>query len=176
MSLPPQNLYVEVLSPSSQNVTVFGDMAFKEATKIKIRLLGWTRICPQCGKHRFDSWVGKILWRKEWLPTPVFSPGESHGQRRLVSYSHCCRKELDRTATLQSGLYSNMSSIFIRRGNLDLRRNTSDVCTQKKGPVRTQREVSHLQANQRGSGDNQICLSLNLGFPASRTARKHTTA
>jgi len=23
----------------------------------------------------------RILWRREWLPTPVFLPGEFHGQR-----------------------------------------------------------------------------------------------
>ena len=27
---------------------------------------------------------GKIPWRRKWQPTPVFSPGESHGQRSLV--------------------------------------------------------------------------------------------
>jgi len=27
----------------------------------------------------FDPWVGKIPWRREWLPTPVFWPGELHG-------------------------------------------------------------------------------------------------
>ena len=27
----------------------------------------------------FDLWVGKILWRRERLPTPVFWPGEFHG-------------------------------------------------------------------------------------------------
>ena len=27
----------------------------------------------------FDPWVGKISWRRERLPTPVFWPGESHG-------------------------------------------------------------------------------------------------
>ena len=26
-----------------------------------------------------DSWVGKILWRKKWQPTPAFLPGEFHG-------------------------------------------------------------------------------------------------
>ena len=36
---------------------------------------------------RFNPWVGKIPWRKEWLPTPVFLPGESHRQRSLVGYS-----------------------------------------------------------------------------------------
>ena len=35
----------------------------------------------------FDPWVGKIPWRKEWQPTPVFLPGEFHGQRRLAGYS-----------------------------------------------------------------------------------------
>ena len=36
---------------------------------------------------RFDPWMGKMLWRSKWLPTPVFSPGESHGQRRLAGCS-----------------------------------------------------------------------------------------
>ena len=34
------------------------------------------------------SWVGKIPWRRKWQPTPGFFPGESHGQRSLVGYSH----------------------------------------------------------------------------------------
>ena len=38
-------------------------------------------------RHGFDPWVGKIPWRRAWQPTPVFLPGESHGQRSLVSYS-----------------------------------------------------------------------------------------
>ena len=29
----------------------------------------------------------RFPWRREWLPTPVFLPGESHGQRSLVGYS-----------------------------------------------------------------------------------------
>ena len=33
----------------------------------------------QCGRPRFDTWVGKIPWRREWLPTSVFWPGELHG-------------------------------------------------------------------------------------------------
>ena len=32
----------------------------------------------------FDPWAGKILWRMAWQFTPVFLPGESHGQRSLV--------------------------------------------------------------------------------------------
>ena len=33
-----------------------------------------------------QSWVRKIPWRKAWQPTPVFLPGESHGQSSLVGY------------------------------------------------------------------------------------------
>ena len=36
----------------------------------------------------------------EWLPTPVFLPGESHGQRSLVGYSPWGHKELDTTERL----------------------------------------------------------------------------
>ena len=37
----------------------------------------------QCRRHkrcRFDPQVGTIPWRREWQPTPVFLPEESHGQ------------------------------------------------------------------------------------------------
>ena len=37
-------------------------------------------------RPEFDSWVRKIPWKREWQPTPVFFPGESHGQSSLVSY------------------------------------------------------------------------------------------
>ena len=38
---------------------------------------------------------GDIL--EKWLPTPVFSPGEFHGQRSLVGYSSWGHKESDTT-------------------------------------------------------------------------------
>ena len=34
--------------------------------------LRWLSIYLQCGRPRFDSWVGKIPWRRGRLPTPVF--------------------------------------------------------------------------------------------------------
>ena len=39
-------------------------------------------------RTQFDSWVGKIPWRRAWQPTPVFLPGESHGQRSLQATVH----------------------------------------------------------------------------------------
>ena len=41
--------------------------------------------------------VRKIPWRRAWQPTPVFSPGEFHGQRSLVGYSPWGCKESDMT-------------------------------------------------------------------------------
>ena len=44
----------------------------------------------QCRRHKgheFNPWVGKIPRRRAWQPTPVFLPGESHGQRSLAGYS-----------------------------------------------------------------------------------------
>ena len=38
------------------------------------------------GNAGFDPWVGKIPWRRAWQPTPVFLPGQSHGQRSLAGY------------------------------------------------------------------------------------------
>ena len=39
-------------------------------------------------RHKFDIWIRKIPWRRAWQPTPVFLPGESHGQRSLVGSLH----------------------------------------------------------------------------------------
>jgi len=59
--------------------------------------LGGKESACQCRRHRLDPWVGKIPCRRKWQPTPVFLPGKSHGQRRLVGYSLCGCKELDTT-------------------------------------------------------------------------------
>ena len=40
--------------------------------------------CRRCKRLMFDPWVGKMPWRRAWQPTPVFLPGESHGQRSLA--------------------------------------------------------------------------------------------
>ena len=44
--------------------------------------------------------MGKIHWKREWLPILVFLPGEFHGQRGLVGYSPWGCKELDMTEGL----------------------------------------------------------------------------
>ena len=53
--------------------------------------------CRRHKRHGFDTWVGKILRKRKWQPSPVFLPGKSHGQRSLAGYSKLGCKELDTT-------------------------------------------------------------------------------
>ena len=45
----------------------------------------------------FDPWVRKITWIRKWQSTPVFLPGEFHGQRGLAGYTPWGHKESDMT-------------------------------------------------------------------------------
>ena len=49
---------------------------------------------------------GRFPWRRAWQPTPVFLPGESHGQRSLVGYSPwgCCKESDSTDATEHTAL------------------------------------------------------------------------
>ena len=44
----------------------------------------------------------QILWRRKWQPTPVFLPGEFHGQRSLAGYSPLSCKESTRLSNYYS--------------------------------------------------------------------------
>ena len=46
---------------------------------------------------RFDSWVGKIPWKRKWQPTPVFLPEKFHGQSHLAGNSLRGCNESDKT-------------------------------------------------------------------------------
>ena len=80
--------------------------------------LRWQRIHLQCRRPAFDPWVGKIPWRREQLPIPVFLPGEFHGPRSLAGYSLRDCKELDMTEQLSlaysrtSNKYNHNSVVF----------------------------------------------------------------
>ena len=52
---------------------------------------------PACNAGDLGSipGLGRFLWRREWQPTPVFLPGESHRNESLVGYSPWGRKESD---------------------------------------------------------------------------------
>ena len=58
------------------------------------------KIVPHCGKPGFNPRIGRIPWRRERQPTPIFFPGEFHAQSSLVGYSPWGLKESDMTERL----------------------------------------------------------------------------
>ena len=55
----------------------------------------------QCRRHRrcgFDTWVGKLPWRRKWQLNPLLLPGKFHRQMSLAGYSPWGPRELDMIA------------------------------------------------------------------------------
>ena len=69
------------------------------------------RIHLWCQRPAFDSWVGKIPWRRKITgrrqPTPAFLAGKCHGQRSLVGYSPWGRNQSDETEWLSMHVSQN---------------------------------------------------------------------
>ena len=64
---------------------------------------------------KLSPWVRKIPCRRAWQPTPVFLPGESHGERSLVSFSQKGQKELDKTEAterMHTHTYTRIQSYY----------------------------------------------------------------
>ena len=65
------------------------------------------------------TWVQSLgqedLLEKGWQPTPVFLPGESHGQKSMVGYSPWVCKELDTTERLTLS-HSQIMCLYSRGG------------------------------------------------------------
>ena len=66
----------------------------------------YCRICLQRRRPGFRPWVRKVLWRREWQSTPVFSPRESHGREAWWA-SSWRRKESDTTEWLTHPPHEN---------------------------------------------------------------------
>ena len=67
----------------------------------------WASLVAQTVKNppaKLENWVQSLgwedPWRRAWQPTPVFLPGEFHGQRSLAGYSPWDCEELDTTKQL----------------------------------------------------------------------------
>ena len=57
-------------------------------------------LCDWIWKWPKKLWLKAKVWRRKWQSTPVFLPGESHGQRSLVGYCSWGHKEPDTTEWL----------------------------------------------------------------------------
>ena len=93
--------------------------------------------CRRHRRHGFDPWVRKIFWRRKWLPTPVFLPGESQGQSSLVGYSPWGHKKSDRTeVTEHSHMHIRKKRPVTQIMNLrwGLPTVAKTLCSQGRGP------------------------------------------
>ena len=109
----------------SKTVCVLTSSSYKDTSDN--RLLGASQVAlvvknlstntGDARRCRFDLWLGKVLWRRKWQPTPVFLPGKFHGQMSLAGYSSWPCKELDATEHAQKHKH-----VFAR----DLNRGISD--------------------------------------------------
>ena len=79
--------------------------------------LRWERICLQCRRPGFNPWFRKIPWRREWLPTPVFLPGEFHEQSRsYCSYagSRGTQEVVERNLPVRVWIFDVTESLTLR--------------------------------------------------------------
>ena len=65
--------------------TIFWETAIR-ASQVVLVVENLPANTGDIGDIGFDPWVREIPWRRAWQPTPVFLPGESHGQRSLAGY------------------------------------------------------------------------------------------
>ena len=90
------------------------------------------RICLQCRKPEFNPWVGKIPWGRAWQPTPVFLPGECHGQRSLAGYSPWgCKNTTEQLSTYAARLinktFKKTQTTSTRNEEEDITKDHSDI-------------------------------------------------
>ena len=88
-------------------------MAQTEATRASL-VAQTVKHLPAVQETWFDPWIGKILWRREWLPTLVFLPGESHGRRSLVGYSPLGYKESDTIVRPTLALWASQVALVVK--------------------------------------------------------------
>ena len=105
------NVYLEIFksffsSKLSANAKVQREkIAHNIVTNLVQSVLGGQRIClpsQRCGLYPL---VGKIPWRRKWQPTPVFLPGKSYRERRLVGCSSWGCKEVHMTWWVNNNKY-----------------------------------------------------------------------
>ena len=91
--------------------------------------------CVRCKKRRLDLWVGKIPWRREGQPTPLFLPGKSTGQRSLAGYSpwgHRVRHDWAHTHSHTHKLLTHVTTwmhiknIWLKEASLSFPKSTYD--------------------------------------------------
>ena len=89
--------------------------------------------------HGFNPWVRKILWKRNWQPTPALLPGKFQGQRSMAVYSTCGHKDSDTTEQLSTQILYHifLTRLFVQQKVLEMmvgsRQWVGRVLLQKEG-------------------------------------------
>ena len=132
-------------------------------------------ICLQCRcSTGFNPWVEKIPWRREWLPTPVFLPGEFYGEGSLVGYSPRGSQKLDTTKpfthththihTKWEGFSTRKKDAVCRRGKGCQADNYNRYSPQKTSRSNLSSLIER-QKEERGEGWGANCETHFFFFP-----------
>ena len=106
-------------------------------------------------------------WRRVWKPTPVFLPGEPHGQKRLVSYSPWDHKESDTTEWLThththtgAGYSLHNRLVFWKEGDLIINAGCSSgtVKVDKDSKGKREKNISYFTATLKNTSYSQGLL------------------
>ena len=139
------------LSPApSRTSEISGDVYTDSVVKHSVYTRVWSRNGlpwwlsgnePACqwSRCRSDPWVGKIPWRRTWLPTPVFLPGEFHGQRSLAGYRSCSCKRVRHTLVTTATTMEQVTLIHISIPNCSIEIPTDQEVTCYKSEGQTVR-------------------------------------
>ena len=92
----PVELCVSIQAAHSLGAKVFSSLSLVFSSLTLISPMIWQ--ISRASNRRCI--FGNIPWGREWLPTPVFLPGEFHGQRSLAGCSPWGFKESDMTEWL----------------------------------------------------------------------------
>ena len=88
---------------------------------------------PGHGVAKSRTWLKWLSWRRKWQLTPVFLPGEYHGQRSLVGYRPWGHEESDITEWLNTiSIIKNGEKIFLNSTNLLFLRNVKNMSAAAK--------------------------------------------
>ena len=101
--------------------------------------------CRRFKRCGFDPWVRKIPQRRTWQPTPVFTPGESHGQRNLEGYNPQGHKELDMSEVTQHALTQGYREQDSHQGQMVQGRGWNGTTVGQLVGLGRDRSVSYLQ-------------------------------
>ena len=118
---PDQNPHYQEIKIYYNSVSVFGSPLLLSDLSLHPKHFGASLVAVtvenlpamQETQMLFSLWIGKIPWRREWLPTPVFLPGRYHDQRSLPGSGLWDPKESDTIEQLTNKCISKTDGISV---------------------------------------------------------------